>query len=222
LLSLLSVKGLKHLSNLEAVPLEVRQIVETPGDPIPYAYFVVTGLISIVGTTEPNHRIEVGMIGPEGMSGTALVLGAASSACEAIVQSAGTALRIPADQLRKSIVARPEVASLFLRYAQVLMTQQAHTALANGRGKLSERLARWILMWQDRLGGRDIAVTHDFLSLLLGVRRAGVTEALHVLEGQGLIRASRVRLAVLDRKGLKRAAGGFYGIPEAEYVRLIK
>jgi CRP-like cAMP-binding protein len=108
-----------------------------------------------------------------------------------------------------------------LRYVHVFMMQASQTALANGRGRLSERLARWLLMWQDRLKTRHLTVTHEFLALLLGVRRQGVTLALHELEGQGLIRGTRNRITVVDREGLLGLANGFYGVPEVEYDRTI-
>jgi hypothetical protein len=99
------------------------------------------------------------------------------------------------------------------------MVQASQTALANGRGRLDERLARWLLMWDDRLRPNSLTVTHEFLALLLGVRRTGITDALHALEGKGLIRSIRSNVRVLDRAGLELIAGGFYGIPEAQYER---
>ncbi|HLA73728.1 MAG TPA: helix-turn-helix domain-containing protein [Steroidobacteraceae bacterium] len=99
--------------------------------------------------------------------------------------------------------------------------QSGQTALANGRGRLDERLARWLLMWDDRVRPEPITVTHEFLALLLGVRRPGVTDTMNDLEGRGLIRSSRGKVLLLNRKGLKLAANGFYGIPEAEYDRAL-
>ena len=100
--------------------------------------------------------------------------------------------------------------------------QASQTAVANGRGRLNERLARWLLMWHDRLRSSELDVTHEFLSLLLGVRRPGVTVALHELEGLGLISSTRNHVRILDRAGLRRASNGFYGIPEAEYDRTMR
>ncbi len=102
------------------------------------------------------------------------------------------------------------------------MMQASQTALANGRGRLSERLARWLLMWQDRLQTPHLTVTHEFLAILLGVRRQGVTVALHELEGKGVIRGTRNLITVTARKGLLALANGFYGVPEAEYDRTIR
>jgi CRP-like cAMP-binding protein len=101
------------------------------------------------------------------------------------------------------------------------MLQSSQAALANGRGRLDERLARWLLMWHDRVESNEFATTHELLALLRGVRRAGVTVALHELEGRGLIRSLRGRISIVDRLGLELAASGFYGIPECEYERSI-
>ena len=115
----------------------------------------------------------------------------------------------------------PTFAQTLLRYVHVFMVQANHTAIAAGRGKIHERLARGLLMWQDRVRDDQLSVTHDFLALLLGVRRPGVTVALHELEGKGLIRSTRNMVRILDRGGLQRAARGYYGTPEAEYDRSI-
>jgi len=206
---------------LEWVDLEARQVLEVPGRPIKDAYFIERGLVSVVGTAEPDHRIEVGMVGHEGMTGLGVVLGDDRSANETLVQSAGSALRISAANLRQAMLEIPPLTALLLRYAHVFLLQGHQTALANGRGKLDERLARWLLMWHDRLGSDELVITHEFLALLLGVRRQGVTEALHALEGLGLIRASRSLIRIVDRGGLHITANGFYGVPEAEYERSI-
>ena len=226
LLAALSAEALAHLSGLQAVPLALRDVVEAAGAPISHVYFVETGLLSVVGTTRPEHRveagrIEIGMIGSEGMSGSAILLGSDRAATETMVQAAGTALRLPVAELEAAVEASPEIARLFLRYVNVLMVQTGQAAVANGRAVVSERLARWILMWQDRLQNDDITVSHEFLSVLLGVRRAGVTTAMHALEGRGSIRSTRTLIKIVDRERLLVGANGFYGIPEAEYARLI-
>ena len=221
LLGVLSAADLAALGSLEEVAIETRQILEAPGTPISHVYFVESGLASIVGTIGPNQSIEVGMIGFEGMTGTAVVLGDDRSSNEIVVQAAGTALRVSAGDLRKAMEKSPTLAGVFLRYVHTLFAQASHSAVANGRGRLDERLARWLLMWQDRLQSEDLKITHDFLSILLGVRRASVTVALHDLEGRSLVRSTRTLIKILDREGLRAAANGFYGIPEAEYDRTI-
>ena len=207
--------------SMELVALETRQVLETPHKTINHVHFVESGLVSVVGTTEPEHRIEVGMVGHEGMTGVGVVLGDDRSMNEALVQSTGTAWRVATPALRKVMVASPSLTAALLRYVHVFIAQASQTALANGRGKLDERLARWLLMWHDRLRDDNLTITHEFLALLLGVRRQGVTVALHDLEGKGLIKSTRSLIKILDRPGLQQAANGFYGLPEAEYDRAI-
>ncbi len=207
--------------SLELVGLEARQILEVAHTPITNVYFVESGLVSVVGTTKPDHRIEVGMVGYEGMTGVGVALGDDQSMNEALVQSTGTAWRVAPPALRKAMGASPTLTATLMRYVHIFIAQASQTALANGRGKLDERLARWLLMWHDRLRDDNLTITHEFLALLLGVRRQGVTVALHDLEGKGLIKSTRSLIRILDRDGLQRAANGFYGPPEAEYDRAI-
>ncbi len=207
--------------SLEVIELDARQVLEAPSDPVRHVYFVESGLVSVVGTTEPDHRIEVGMVGYEGMTGLCIVLGDDRSANETVVQSSGSALRVSTEALRDLMKVSRSLTTTLLRYVNVFMVQGSQTALANGRGRLDERLARWLLMWHDRVLADELIITHEFLALLLGVRRQGVTVALHELEGKGLIRSTRSHVRVLDRDGLQKSANGFYGIPEAEYDRAI-
>jgi CRP-like cAMP-binding protein len=207
--------------SLETVGLKTGQILEAPDDPIQHIYFPESGLLSIVARTKPNHRIEVAMIGYEGMTGQALVLGEHRSANETLVQAPGSALRIATPALLQALAGSRTLSALLLRYFYVFMVQCSQTALANGRGKLQERLARSLLMWHDRICEDELVLTHEFLALLLGVRRPGVTGALHELEGKHLIRSTRSLVRIVDRAGLERAANGFYGIPEAKYDQSI-
>jgi CRP-like cAMP-binding protein len=206
---------------LETVPLNLRQVLEFRGEPVTHAYFPESGVASVVARTLHHWQIEVGMIGFEGMTGLSVPLGVDRAANETVVQGAGSAVRIAAAQLREVLTKSPVLHRLFGRYVHVFMCQASQTALANGRARLEERLARWILMWHDRLGHDDIPITHDLLSLMLGVRRPGITVALHVLEGLHLIKSSRKLITVLDREGLVREANGAYGLAEAEYERLL-
>ena len=115
----------------------------------------------------------------------------------------------------------PSLRASLLKFVHAFMIQTTHTAVVNACAKLDQRLARWILMADDRVDGSRLPLTHEFLSLMLGVRRAGVTEALHALERKGLISSSRGALLVPTRKGIERSAGGTYGVPEKELRRLI-
>jgi CRP-like cAMP-binding protein len=206
--------------SLEEVPLYLRQVLEAPGKPIPYAYFLMCGLASVIAHTRQDRQIEVGMVGFEGMTGLSLVLGDDRSTNETLIQAPGSALRISRADLRQAQEASPTLRGVLTRYVNAFMSQASQTALAHGRAKLEERLARWILMSHDRLAGGELTITHEFLSIMLGVRRPGVTIGLHYLEGKGMIRSTRGLITVLDREGLNEQANGSYGIPEAEYERL--
>jgi CRP-like cAMP-binding protein len=206
--------------HLAPVELELRMVLEVPGEPIAHVYFPASGVISVVAVGTDKRRIEVGLFGRDGMSGLAVVLGDDRSPHETLVQVPGFGHRLAADALREAMADAP-LRDHLLHFAQAFSVQTAYTALANGRHNIEERLARWLLMCHDRGEGDALALTHDFLATMLGVRRAGVTVALHMLEGRGLIKATRGRIQVLDRGDLERAATGLYGPPEAEYARLM-
>jgi CRP-like cAMP-binding protein len=209
----------RFLAAFERVKLEKGQELERPDAPVAHVYFPESGLLSVLATTR-SKKIEVGMIGYEGMTGISVVLGARHPSHVVLVQSPSVTLRLPVEAFRASL-AVPALQARWLHYAHVVMVQATQTGLANGQGSLVERLARWIVMWHDRIREPEIDVTHGYISILLGVRRAGVTVAMHRLEGERLIRSTRNRITVLDREGLVRAANGFYGVPEAEYDRLL-
>ncbi|MDB5480157.1 MAG: cyclic nucleotide-binding protein [Caulobacteraceae bacterium] len=206
--------------HLHPTSLTVRQVLEKPNIPIQQVYFPESGLTSVVAHAK-NRSIEVGLIGWEGMSGVSVVMGNDRSPNETFIQAAGSGSRISAQELRQAMETSPTLRTCLLHYVQAFLVQTAQTALANGQAKLEERLARWLLMTHDRFEGDAFPITHEFLALMLGVRRPGVTVALHLLEGTGLIRSTRGLLTVLDREGLEEAAGGSYGVAESEYERLI-
>jgi CRP-like cAMP-binding protein len=208
--------------SIELVNLPFAEVIERPNERIAHVYFPTSGLASVVGTTSQEKRIEVGMVGYEGMTGLAIVLGQYQSTNETVIQSTATAVQIPSTSLRRALRASPSLTASLLRYVHVFMTQASQTALAFGRAKLNERLARWLLMWQDRLQTPHLTITHEFLALLLGVRRQGVTVALHELEGQGFIKGTRNQITIMDRGGLLKLADGFYGVPEIDYDRTIR
>jgi CRP-like cAMP-binding protein len=209
------------LPDLEAVSLDLRKVLERPNKRIEDVYFPDAGFASVVAVQPKQTKVEVGLIGREGMTGLPVVLGNHKTPHETYIQAAGHGQRIDATKLRKAMAASSSLQSLLLKFVQAFMVQTAQTAISNARAKLNERLARWILMADDRIDGSRLPLTHEFLSLMLGVRRAGVTEALNALESEGLIRASRGEIIVRSRKGIERRAGGSYGIPEAEFRRLI-
>jgi CRP-like cAMP-binding protein len=149
-----------------------------------------------------------------------VVLGGDQSPHSTCIQVAGEGQRISAKELRKAMNASGSLHRLLLKFVQVFMVQTAHTAIGNARSHIDQRLARWILMAHDRTGDKTLPLTHEFLSLMLGVRRAGVTEAVQSLKRQKLIDSGRNQIVVRDRKGIERMAGGSYGVPEKEYRRL--
>ena len=208
-------------TQLEPVSLPLRTCLIEPDTPIEHVYFLEQGIASNVAVLPRGRRIEVAVIGSEGLSGTPVLLGADRTPHECFIQVPGAGLRIGSDDLRRAVTASVSLHQHLLRYVQALTLQTAQTALANGSCKLEERLARWLLMCHDRVDGDGLSTTHEFLSLMLGVRRTGVTEMLNVFEDRGLISTQRGQVTVLDRVGLEDVAGDSYGVPEAEYSRLI-
>jgi CRP-like cAMP-binding protein len=206
---------------LEPVTLALRYELEKPNTRIESVYFIDDGIASVVAGQNNETCIEAGLVGCEGMTGTAIVLGDDRSPHATYMQVAGDGLRIASYELRRAMKASGSLNALLLKYVQAFHVQTSHTAIANARARIDERLARWILMANDRLRGDRVPLTHEFLALMLGVRRAGVTEALHSLSREGFIAASRGVITVLDRKGLEHTARDFYGVPEAEFRRLI-
>jgi len=206
--------------DLEAVDLPVRRQLELRNRPIENVYFLESGLASMVVSAGAHHNIEIGVVGNEGMTGLPILLEADRPSYETFIQTAGSGWRIPAQKLRQAMDASSTLRHAFLRYAHTLVTQMAYTALANGRYKIEERLARWLLMADDRAGGGTIHLTHEFLALMLGARRAGVTTALSELQKRGVIHTQRGVIVIKDRAALEESANGSYGSPEAEYRRL--
>jgi CRP-like cAMP-binding protein len=207
---------------LERVSLAKGQVVVTRRKPIEYLHFIEDGLGSVIAEVDSRRlRTEIGMIGRDGATGLPLVLGVERTCYETFMQIGGEAWRISAGDLKQAMARSPSLQRVLLAYAHAFLIQVAETALSNGRRSVEQRLARWLLMSQDRIGGDKIALTHEFLALMLGVRRPGVTMALHVLEGNKLIRSTRGLITVLNRAGLEKAAGASYGIAEAEAQRVI-
>jgi CRP-like cAMP-binding protein len=226
--SLYSNRLLSHLSaddfallepDLTRVVLPLRKRLEAPRRSIDQVYFPESGFVSVVADGGTS-RIEVGLIGREGMTGLAVVLGTDRTPNETFVQNAGEGSKIAAASLRHAIAQSRSLHHCFLLYAYTFGIQATQTATANARSKLEERLARWLLMAHDRLDTDALVITHEFLSIMLGARRAGVTVGLNLLEKSGLIRHHRGVISIIDRTGLKRAANGAYGVPEAEFERL--
>jgi len=195
--------------NLEPVDLPLRRDIEKPNRRIDEVFFMDEGIASVVAVQDKGTAIEIGIVGNEGMSGTAILLGTDRSPHSTYIQVKGKGRKISATDLRNAINGSPSMQSVLLKFTQAFMVQTAHTAIANARAKLHERLARWILMAHDRVPGDILQLTHEFIALMLAVRRAGVTEAIHVLQKQKLIGAHRAEITVLNRKGIEKIAGNF-------------
>jgi len=206
--------------DLVSVSMPLRQELEKPLKAIDDVYFMERGIASVVAVHPGGIQVEIGIIGCEGMTGCAIVMGNDRSPHLTYIQLDGEGRRISVKLLRVAMEQRPAIRSLLLKYVQAFMTQAAHTAVANARARIHERLARWILMSHDRVQGNTMTLTHEFLALMLAVRRPGVTQSINALKQQKLISATRGHITVLNRKGLEKVAGDFYGTPEAEYRRL--
>ena len=207
--------------HLEKVPLTFRQRLQSLNRTIRNVYFPESGIASVVAVGGGEHRqAEVAAVGREGMTGLPVVHGTDRSPCDVFIQVEGDGRCITADKLRKVRDQSITLLRCLLRYAHAFGIQSNYTALANARGGLGERLARWLPMARDRLDSDEMILTHEFLALMLGVRRAGVSEALQAFENRGLVETARGSVTIKDRDGLEECANGLYGPPEAEYDRL--
>jgi CRP-like cAMP-binding protein len=207
---------------LEPVDLPIRFYLEHRNRKIEHVYFIESGIASVVAHGGHRGDVEVGLIGREGMSGLAVLLGSDRSPNDTFIQVAASGRRITAEALHGAMDESSTLRQVLLLYAHAFAIQTAQTALANGRHKLEERLARWLVMAHDRLDGDELHLTHEFIAVMLGVRRPGVTLALNLLEKGGLITVGRGAITVNDRDGLVEAANGAYGAAEAEMKRLFE
>jgi CRP-like cAMP-binding protein len=208
-------------SSMEAIDLPIKHEVVKSNATIERVCFIETGLASMVATSPDNEEAEVGHIGYEGMAGAHVLLKAKRTPNRTFMQVAGEGITVPVSELAAMVTAVPAAHELLLNYVFCTEIQLSQSALANARYNVHERLARWLLMCHDRMRTNDLPLTHEFLALMLGVRRSGVTDELHIIEGKGVIKATRGNIRVLDRERLEDIAGGCYGISEAEYERLI-
>jgi CRP-like cAMP-binding protein len=208
-------------SCLERVSLRAGEVLESPADPVTHVTFPTSGLVSVAARAA-DHRIEAALVGREGVVGAAALLEGGTAANESVVQFPGEAWRVPVSRLRPRLAQSRALQSQLLCYVHAFMGQISLNLLATGRATIEQRLARWLLMAADRLQANDIAVTHEALAYVLGVRRAGVTVALHTLEGRQALRSERRRVRILDRSLMVAAAGGFYGAAEDLYQRLVE
>ena len=207
--------------DLKRIDLPVRLQLHEAGRHIDYVYFPEDGIISIVAVTLDGKQCEVGLFGREGMSETATVMGTDLSPHEAYVQATGiSALKLRTTVLDAAMAQSATLRLHLLKYVQSMMIQLSTSIAAAGQ-TIDQRLARWLLMCHDRVEGNNLPLTHDFISMMLGVRRAGVTGALTNLSNRHLITTERRSITINDRLGLERLAAGGYGLAEAEYERLV-
>ncbi|WP_426954237.1 Crp/Fnr family transcriptional regulator [Muricoccus radiodurans] len=197
---------------LERVELVVREVLHPPGEPIRNVFFLETGYVSKLAYTEDGDAAEVGMTGCEGFVGLPILLDAEADDVEAMVQQPGTGLRMETAAFRKALERHPALRTILNRYALLHHGQVARTAACNLRHQLEQRLARWLLMSHDRTESDSFAMTHEFLSMMLGVRRSGITVAAGLLQKAGMIRYGAGRIEVTDRPGLESVSCECYGI----------
>jgi CRP-like cAMP-binding protein len=201
--------------HLEVIDLPVRKVLEKRKKRVDHVYFIEAGFASVVANGSKKTSIEVGLIGREGMSGLSIVMGDVERAAnETYMQAAGAGQRMPAANLRHAVATSHSLHQKLLRYAHAFLVQTTSTALANGRSKIDERLARWLLMADDRLDDDELPLTHEFLGLMLGTHRPGVTLAVQALEKERLITAQRGSITILNRRGLEKRSNGTYVPPE--------
>jgi CRP-like cAMP-binding protein len=205
---------------LEPVELEMRQILQHPEEPQSAAYFIETGWMSMLAYMEDGDAAEVGLVGNEGMLGLQLLLDDELDDLEGMVQGPGTALRLSAAAFHEALERLPDFRRLLHRYALVQHGQVARTAACNGRHDIPQRLARWLLMAHDRAESDTYPMTHEFLSMMLGVRRAGISVAAGTLQKAGLIRYTAGKITIADRPGLENASCECYGVTRRATDRL--
>jgi len=200
------------LSQLEFVPMRAYDLVNEMGEAIEFCYFMNSGMTSILTILGDGKGVEVGLTGKEGFIGLPVIVGLKTSATRAVVQITGSAFRLSTTKLLEALVKCPQLGKRLNRYAQELAMQATQVAACNRVHNVEARLARWLLMSQDRVGGNLVPLTQEFLSHMLGTRRASVTVAAGVLQKAGLIKYARGSVTIADRSKLEDAACECYAI----------
>jgi CRP-like cAMP-binding protein len=200
------------LPKMEFVRLKLHQVLHEAGETLKSAYFCNSGMFSVLNVMSDGKSVEVGLIGREGFSGTPLVAGFLTSHTRTVVQAEATAFRVDADALRAALPKNPKLEHQLNRYAQLLAVQVTQIAACNRLHEVNERLARWLLMTQDRVGSEHLPLTQEFLAQMLGTRRSSVTVSAGTLQKAGLIAYTRGNVSILDRRNLEAAACDCYGL----------
>ncbi len=222
LLAALSAEELAPLEPwLELVSLPRGDILARPGEPIEYAYFPTSGMVSVVALMSKGLGAEVATVGNEGMIGLPIFLGAESSPFHLMAQLSGQSIRIPAERREQHLLPASRLAALLRTYSQAFFVQTAQNAACNGIHPISMRAARWLLATHDRAESEAFFLTQEFLAFMLGVARQSVGIAVGELADRGLISYARGHMRVLDRPGLEGASCECYFIVQAEFDRLL-
>lgn len=209
------------LSKLQPVFLELSQVLYDAGEPISYVYFPNNAMISLVAIREGGGRsVEVGVVGDEGMLGTSAFLGNPVAHNQALVQLAGSALRVRVEVLQDAVEEGGPLHRLLHHYTQVVLTQITRSAVCNRFHNLRERLARWLLITHDHAKSDTFPMTHEFLSHLLGARRVDISKAANALQKADLVKYRRGQMTIVDRQELETASCDCYHIVKAEIDRL--
>jgi CRP-like cAMP-binding protein len=217
LLATLTTKEYKRLlPTMKTVSLVLGEVLYEPGAAIKHVYFPNDSIISLISELSKTSQLEVGMVGNEGMAGLAVFMGVNSSSTRALVQGAGTAMRMSSAAVRTEANRLGNLHHLLHRYSHSLLAQVSQSSACNRFHLVNARLARWLLMTKDRLGTEEFPLTQEFLANMLGVRREGVSKAAGALQADKLISYSRGMITILNRRGLEAKACECYAIIKAE------
>ena len=209
------------LPHLELVSLPLRKVLYEADEPIEYVYFLNHAIASLVSTMEDGSTVEIGLVGNEGMVGLPVILGGKTTNNQAFVQVADGAMRMKASLLKTEFNRGGPLQTLLLLYTQALYTQVSQSAACNRLHSLEGRLARWLLSVQDRVQSNEFPLTQEFISQMLGTRRAGVTVAAGILSQAGIIRYTRGRITILNHEALKATSCECYEVIKSEFERLL-
>ena len=222
LISLLPVKSRQSLMKIcEPVQLALAEVLSNGRTEIQHVYFPIRGFVSLVTLLDGKPVLEVGMAGREGMVGAQTALGVNSEPLYTVVQGPGSAWRIASLPFRHELVHNAALRRTVGCYLRVTMTQLARSAACLRFHQIGPRLARWLLMTQDRARSRHFRITHEFLAFMLGVRRVGITTAAAALQREGLVEYHRGDITILNRRGLEKAACGCYSTDRSAYAKLM-
>lgn len=207
--------------HLELAALPLGQVLYESGDELRYVYFPTDSIVSMLYVMENGASAEISMVGNDGLIGISLFMGGDSTPSRAVVQSAGSAFRLPGWRLKEEFNRHGEFLLLMLRYTQTLITQMAQTAVCNRHHSIDQQLCRWLLLSLDRLPTNRLSMTQELIANMLGVRREGVTEAAGKLQKQGVIEYNRGQITVLNRPKLRQLSCECYAVVKKETDRLL-